>query len=781
LFSAYAFIETVAAIVIQTAIRRFLAMRFVDGVKESRAEAQWFEKSASDAEVRLVGDLVGAQVVDSFDQGFEQVALNLYELAAIQIQAVFRGFWVRDCLDVDHYCATLIQKTVRGYFCREEYQRELKRIILVQSWWRRNIARDHAANILGQAILIQAAFRGYRVRQLLRQYRASKASQRAKHSGSRRSGPVRSVSAQESQDNGMHDQRREDPEASQLVKHDHSVRLGPEREQKVSSRGKEDSGIRGQRKEDPEASQLVRHNHSVPSGPERRPSARGKQDREIIDQRKDDPEAFQLAKHNRSVPSGTERRPSARGKQDRGIRSQRNEAPKASQRVKHNRSVLSGHERTASAQRSLDNGIRVQRKEDPPASQLAKHKSSVRSGSVGKISEQKNRGNEIREQSKEDSAATLIQAKWRSFVCETLFTYTLVDVLIIQEFVRRWLAKKRLAASCKAPDAKLSPPVDIEDRKDKATPKKRSSMNTVGSRAKKDLQSLTTADKGSVMLDAPISSSNTVGFLPKRDPQSPVTGVVRNEKLRISKVSKASPFIEPEPIKMAVHGCPASPKTGPFIIELEPRKPAVQGDSHKHHSHSTEKVPRHIRSDASAEKNPRSKVAGSDICSERTSQLSPWRKGVHPNYSTEKTASLGEDLSKIGEHVARDPVVMDPAGRVCGKETGIASTNDGETEEGQQVSKAVCYPVGFEPRKITKDNKAPKETRTPAGVFEKETESVNTDVAALKQDAREAPSAAEATETRSTGKPNLPVTNGTKSVFSMWKEKERNALLARKR
>jgi IQ calmodulin-binding motif len=90
---------------------------------------------------------------------FEDMALRMYVEAAIRIQSVFRGFWVRDCLNVDHYCATVIQKSFRGLICLVDYQYDLYRIMVVQSVWRMNIAQRHAVRVHRSIIKIQAIMR----------------------------------------------------------------------------------------------------------------------------------------------------------------------------------------------------------------------------------------------------------------------------------------------------------------------------------------------------------------------------------------------------------------------------------------------------------------------------------------------------------------------------------------------------------------------------------------------------------------------------------------------
>jgi hypothetical protein len=102
---------------------------------------------------------------------FEIMAQRMYVLAAIQIQSVFRGFWVRDCLDVDQYCATVIQNAFRRFRLQNNFHYDLYRIVVVQSVWRGNIARGSAFNKLALIIAIQSAFRGFSARWKLQRRR----------------------------------------------------------------------------------------------------------------------------------------------------------------------------------------------------------------------------------------------------------------------------------------------------------------------------------------------------------------------------------------------------------------------------------------------------------------------------------------------------------------------------------------------------------------------------------------------------------------------------------
>ena len=113
------FLESVAAIVIQTCIRRFLAVRTV--VRMILSEEQ------DDPTVYPKGELPHDDKDDDFMEFFHlaariiQMAWCRYvytKTAATNIQRVFRGYWARDCLSIDHYCATTLQALGRGYLVR---------------------------------------------------------------------------------------------------------------------------------------------------------------------------------------------------------------------------------------------------------------------------------------------------------------------------------------------------------------------------------------------------------------------------------------------------------------------------------------------------------------------------------------------------------------------------------------------------------------------------------------------------------------------------------------
>lgn len=191
--SAFAFIQTVAAIVIQTAVRRYQATCLAEDLSFSkRYEGDIVDSYVSKtpkgttrqlfSEIEDDNDTINSrQALLAPNVSYESVSdspyhgsmgdafLSLYEQAAVRIQAVFRSFWVRDSLDVDHYCATILQKWVRRHVRRRDFEKKSRQIIIVQSWWRRNIARDYAGEIIFYVVWIQAVYRGYRARQLSQQ------------------------------------------------------------------------------------------------------------------------------------------------------------------------------------------------------------------------------------------------------------------------------------------------------------------------------------------------------------------------------------------------------------------------------------------------------------------------------------------------------------------------------------------------------------------------------------------------------------------------------------
>ncbi|VEU36993.1 unnamed protein product [Pseudo-nitzschia multistriata] len=163
------FIEAVASVVIQTKIRQKLARNKVQKLRNDLRIQRATGSSGTNMTpmVRKSYDLArklrnDKKMKERTRRG--NAALDFYTLAAIQIQAAFRGWWVRDCLGVDNYCATMIQKEFRGMLRRREYLYDLYNIVLVQSICRRWLATDTTVTRIYCIVRIQAFARGFLVR-----------------------------------------------------------------------------------------------------------------------------------------------------------------------------------------------------------------------------------------------------------------------------------------------------------------------------------------------------------------------------------------------------------------------------------------------------------------------------------------------------------------------------------------------------------------------------------------------------------------------------------------
>ncbi|CAJ1931952.1 unnamed protein product [Cylindrotheca closterium] len=184
------FIESVAAVVIQTTVRRFLAKLLVDKLRVQVAAARKYRYNRKRIEGKTitprpvkVPSVQRTSVqsrsrnrVQQLQQEEESMAntgmeYQLFVFAAIRIQSVFRGWFVRDIIKIEHYCATIIQKNARGLVYRNQYQYDLFRIIMAQSVVRRFlVCRDlyvvapdpEVRRVLDfAAAMIQARWRGF--------------------------------------------------------------------------------------------------------------------------------------------------------------------------------------------------------------------------------------------------------------------------------------------------------------------------------------------------------------------------------------------------------------------------------------------------------------------------------------------------------------------------------------------------------------------------------------------------------------------------------------------
>jgi len=166
------FIEAVASVVIQTKVRQKLAKNKVEAMQKELHGRKKFRRFS---EAKIIPKVRKSYVRETTVRRENEklkarrdAALDFYALAAIQIQAAFRGWWVRDCLGVDNYCATLIQKTYRGSCCRKGFLDILNHVIHVQSICRRWIAIDGAVTRMYCIVRIQAIMRGSLVRKRMK-------------------------------------------------------------------------------------------------------------------------------------------------------------------------------------------------------------------------------------------------------------------------------------------------------------------------------------------------------------------------------------------------------------------------------------------------------------------------------------------------------------------------------------------------------------------------------------------------------------------------------------
>jgi len=164
------FIEAVASVVIQTKMRQKIAKNKLRKLQHKYLQDQNTMSASTRNKmtpmVRRSYALAQRERREkkTKDETKRDVALDFFALAAIQIQAAFRGFWVRDCLGVDNYCATMIQKTYLGYHCRMQLTLNFYHIIVVQSICRRWLAMDDAVTRIYCIVRIQAFARGSFVR-----------------------------------------------------------------------------------------------------------------------------------------------------------------------------------------------------------------------------------------------------------------------------------------------------------------------------------------------------------------------------------------------------------------------------------------------------------------------------------------------------------------------------------------------------------------------------------------------------------------------------------------
>ncbi|KAL3923381.1 MAG: hypothetical protein SGILL_001690 [Bacillariaceae sp.] len=142
------FIEAVASVVIQTKVRQLLARIRVENMRSQRTSIGQDRGAVLPARPTTSRERRSHAMTQKARNAYRpktspknEAALDFYTLAAIRIQAIFRGWWVRDCLAVDNYCATMIQKTYRGWRAVDAVITRVYCVIRIQSIMRGFLSR----------------------------------------------------------------------------------------------------------------------------------------------------------------------------------------------------------------------------------------------------------------------------------------------------------------------------------------------------------------------------------------------------------------------------------------------------------------------------------------------------------------------------------------------------------------------------------------------------------------------------------------------------------------
>lgn len=147
---------------IQTTVRQFLAKAKLKRLRQEREnwrklhQHRWAQKAAADGKRHVQFNISTRHSTSQ--------RVDKHYLAAIRIQSMFRGWYARDCMAIDNYCATIIQTAFRTFRAWKEYRMDRNRVIKIQALARRKKAYDVFATCMYCVVAIQSAFRGYEVR-----------------------------------------------------------------------------------------------------------------------------------------------------------------------------------------------------------------------------------------------------------------------------------------------------------------------------------------------------------------------------------------------------------------------------------------------------------------------------------------------------------------------------------------------------------------------------------------------------------------------------------------
>eukprot|EP01083_Nonionella_stella_P217204 779931_1 len=77
---------------------------------------------------------------------------------------MWRGWWVRDCLNVENYCASLLQRNFRSYWARLNFKYDQYRVIMVQAQARSYLVKRKISKMNAAATSIQCQLRVFLAR-----------------------------------------------------------------------------------------------------------------------------------------------------------------------------------------------------------------------------------------------------------------------------------------------------------------------------------------------------------------------------------------------------------------------------------------------------------------------------------------------------------------------------------------------------------------------------------------------------------------------------------------
>lgn len=325
----------------------------------------------------------------------EAVPYHMYDVAAIQIQSTFRGWWVRDSLNVDHFCACRIQRAYRSFRERMGFMFDIYRIAIIQSLWRRKLAERELGRLRNEA--------------------AEKEAEKSRRQAARReSEKVRRLARDAERRRKA--EELEDKRRRELAAQKEAEEVEAENLRKIAAQ-KEAEDLEARRQQEQEAARKMA---------EERESERL---REIAAQK--EAERLRMLEAQRSAEElEAERlREELEAKREQELAARKKVEERESERL-----------REVAAQKEAE---RLRMLE---AQRLAEELEAERLREAARKEAEKLEAEKLRiENVARDAAATRIQSHWRTTEARKECLDRLVSVLLLQSIARRWLAKKQVS------------------------------------------------------------------------------------------------------------------------------------------------------------------------------------------------------------------------------------------------------------------------------------------------------------------------------------------------